>query len=80
MFNDGIKIKFINNPNVDNEIIYNINSKECEEYIRKELNINRHGTPGIKPGYEMKKNVISVFIFIILFDIFNIIFNFFNFN
>lgn len=127
MFNDGTKIKFMNNPNRDNEVIYNINTKECEEYIINELNINRHGTSGIKLGYENEKNVISVFmkiqkkfnkkyrvllfmiysykiiirdcckhsnynirnlksffylvfIFIIFFDIFNIIFNLFNFN
>ena len=55
MFNDGTKIKFMNNPNTDNEVIYNINSKKCEEHIRNELNINRHGTPGIKPGYEDEK-------------------------
>ena len=55
MFNDGTKIKFINNPNVDNEVIYNINSKECEEHIRNKLNINKHSTPGIKPGYENEK-------------------------
>ena len=34
------------------EIVNNIKSKNCEEYVRKELNVIKHGTPGIKRGYE----------------------------
>lgn len=55
MFNDGTKIKFINNPNIENEVIYNVNSKECEEYIREKLNIKSHNTLEIKPCYENEK-------------------------
>ena len=53
MFNDGTRVKFINKP--DSDIphgIYNVNSKSCEEYVRNKLNIDKHGTPGIKTGYE----------------------------
>ena len=64
MFNDGTKIKFINNPNSKNpEIINNVKSKDCEEFVRKKLNINKHGTPGIKPGYENYKKCLNFSIY-----------------
>lgn len=54
MFNDGTQIKFMNNPNSDNEVIYNVDN-ECEEYVRNMFNVKSHHTPGIKPGYENEK-------------------------
>lgn len=47
MFNDGTKLKFVNNPNSPNEIRENVSPK-CEEYFRKKFSIISHGTPGIK--------------------------------
>lgn len=59
-FNDGTRVKFINNPNSKNpQIINNIKSKDCEEFVRKELNIAKHGTPGIIPGYENDKKCLN---------------------
>lgn len=54
-FNDGTRIKFINNPNKKNQIVNNINYNDCEKYIKNKLNIASHNTPGIKPGYENTK-------------------------
>ena len=45
-FNDGTRIKFINNPNNDTEIVSNV-SPNCEGYYRDKFNIQQHDTPGI---------------------------------
>ena len=47
-FNDGTHIKFLNDPNSENDVLTNIPRKvACEEYARKSLEITAHGTPGV---------------------------------
>jgi len=61
MFNDGTKIKFMNNPNSKNEVIYNVKSKSCEEDIINEFKIKSYGTPGIKMGMKIQKCDFSIY-------------------
>jgi hypothetical protein len=45
-FDDGTKIKFINNPR-KNQVAINIPNKNCEKYTRNFMSVSTHGTPGV---------------------------------